>query len=160
MSVVLFISTLVGPFYTSIHILVHFIHKTLKLLWYYNIWKHMHPPSFGRKFILSEIALKMRFLWFYGNTIKLTNYLNLHKGKIITYKILLLLFLEILMLNGSCITSTLYSGSEAAVPLNSFTNWWGTSYLLLLGSVICKDILNYHYLIQNCYWIFQFWIKY
>lgn len=64
----------------------------------------------------------MRLLWFYDNTIKWINYLNLHKYKIITYKILLLLFLEILMLNGSCITSRLYRGSEAAVPLNSFTN--------------------------------------
>lgn len=43
------------------------------------------------------------------------------------------------MLNGLSITFTSYNVSEAAVPLNSFTNWWGTSYLLLFGSVICKD---------------------
>lgn len=44
------------------------------------------------------------------------------------------------MLNGFSVTCTSYNGSEAAVPVNSPTNWWGTSYLLLFGSVICKDL--------------------
>lgn len=58
----------------------------------------------------------------------------------ITYKILLLLFLITLMVNGFSVTLTSYNVSEAAVPLNSFTYWWGTSYLLLFGSVIYKDL--------------------
>lgn len=59
-------------------------------------------------------------------------------NKTITYKVLLLLFLITLMLNGFSVTCTSYIVSEAVLPLNSFTNWWGTSYLLLFGSVICK----------------------